>query len=175
MDEPVCLRVLEHADLSKTHEWINTPEINELMGCLPVNKNQQERWFNETIDNRTKIIFAICEKETSEHIGNVGLSNIDYINRNAMISIFIAESKNRSKGAGFHSMLQVMKFAFHRLNMNKVYLKTSDYLVDAISFYKGMGFNEEGILRRHEYKKGRFVDKHLFSMLRDEYEERYGE
>jgi RimJ/RimL family protein N-acetyltransferase len=171
----VYIRPLERTDLQRTHKWINEPEIGELMGCLPMNAHQQEKWFENTIDNRSKFIFAICTQSDGEHVGNVGLSNIDYINRNAMLSIFIADPKHRSKGYGFQSILLALTFAYYRLSLNKVYLKTSDYLVEAIKFYRKIGFVEEGVLRRHEYKQGRFIDKHLFSMLRDEFDAQYKE
>lgn len=173
MERKVYLRVLEFKDLQKTHLWMNEPELSELMGCMPFNAHQQEKWFDTTIDNRTKFIFAICKTVDDEHIGNIGLNPVDFINSNAMLSIFIADKKERSQGMGFEAIKLALKFSFHRLNMHKVFLKTSDHLAAAITFYKRVGFVEEGLLREHEFKGGKFINKMLLSILRSEFDERY--
>lgn len=173
VERKVYLRVLEFSDLQKTHQWMNEPELNELMGCMPFNARQQEKWFDATIDNKTKFIFAICRTLDDEHIGNIGLNPVDYVNSNAMLSIFIADNKKRSQGMGFEAIIQALEFSFHRLNLHKVFLKTSDHLAAAIAFYKKVGFVEEGLLREHEFKGGKFINKRLLSILRSEFDERY--
>lgn len=167
--QQVYLRIIEESDIERTHKWINDPEINEIMGYLPMTLKQQEQWFKTTVGNSAKYVFAICLKETDEHIGNVGLGNIDYINRNAMFSIFIADNKFRGRGIGREATTLVLDFAFRRLNLHKVFLKTSDYLSDAVQLYKKIGFVEEGRFREHEFKSGRYVDKIIFAMLVSEY------
>jgi RimJ/RimL family protein N-acetyltransferase len=166
----VYLRIIEESDIERTHKWINDPEINEIMGYLPVTLKQQEQWFKTTVGNSAKYVFAICLNETDEHIGNVGLGNIDYINRNAMFSIFIAENKFRGRGIGKEATKLALDFAFYRLNMHKVYLKVSDYLVDAVNLYKSAGFQEEGRFREHEFKSGKYIDKLFLSIFCSEYQ-----
>ena len=171
----VFLRILEADDVARTHRWINDPELNEIMGYLPISLRQQQSWFETTINNPQKFIFAICLQQTGEHIGNVALGRIDYLDANAMFSIFIADQAEHGKGYGSEATYLALKFGFDRLNLHKIHLKTSDYLLSAIRFYEGFGFSREGILREHEFKQGRFVDKILFSMLRSEFVEKYGE
>ena len=170
----VYLRILEETDILRTQQWINDPELNELMGYLPITRRQQEQWYETTVGSTRKFVFAVCTQEDDEHIGNVSLGNIDYINSNGMLAVFLAAPEKRSRGFGTEAVLLLLEFAFRRLNLHSVYLKTSDYLTDAIRFYSKIGFVQEGVLRQHEYKQGRFVDKLLFSMLRSEFEGKYG-
>ena len=103
------------------------------------------------------------------------LDTVPFFSAFRMFSIFIADHAEHGKGYGSEATYLALKFGFDRLNLHKIHLKTSDYLSSAIRFYERLGFSREGVLREHEFKKGRFVDKILFSMLRSEFVEKYGE
>lgn len=165
----VYLRLIEDADLERTYRWINDPEISEIMGYLPLSMAKQRRWLENAQDSEAKYIFAICLDEGDIHIGNVGLGNIDFVNRNAALSIFIYAPEHRAQGYGSEATRLAVEFAFNRLNLHKVHLKASDFSTEALQMYRNLGFVEEGRLRQHEFKRGRYVDKVLFGLLRDEF------
>lgn len=167
----VYIRILEEEDIRRTHRWINTEEIINIMGFhYPKCYTNQIDWFNNSVkNNNSKFIFVICLKETDEHIGNVALGNIDYINRNAMLSIFIYEEKHRGKSYGQQAVYLILKFAFKNLNLHKVYLRTTSTYSYAINFYKQLGFKEEGYFKEHEYKDGIYVDKIYLGILKADF------
>ena len=169
--ERIYLRILEKTDIPTTQKWINDPEMSAIMGYLPTKSLlNQEKWYDSLVNDDTRYIFAICLIENNEHIGNVALGRIDYISRNAMYSIFIYEKKYRQNGYGSEATRQMLSFAFNRLNLHKVYLRTSPVFVDAIKMYERLGFVREGILREHHYDDGKYSDKIIYSMLKHEYE-----
>ena len=163
------LRVLEASDIQRTQAWINQPEIGEIMGYLPRSLQHQEEWFSTVTRDSTKFIFAICRIDTKEHIGNVALGRIDYINRNAMLSIFIARESERGNGAGSEALTGILDFAFFRLNLHRVYLQTSLAYPGAVAFYEKHGFSKEGVLRQQTFHFGTFHDKHIYGILREEF------
>jgi diamine N-acetyltransferase len=168
--DKIHLRILEEGDIEKTSSWINDPDISDIMGYLPTkNIINQKNWFNSISFDNTRFIFAICLNEGNEHIGNVGLGNIDYINRHCMFNIFIASEKNRQKGIGKESTILALGFAFKRLNMNKVYLRTSERFIEANRMYQRIGFVKEGIMRQHYFTNGKYEDKIMYSILASEY------
>ena len=167
----IYLRILEETDLEKTIAWINDPEISEIMGYLPVkSKTAQLNWYKSIDGDPSRYIFAICLNQTNEHIGNVGLGNIDYINSHCMFNIFIAQKENRSNGIGTEATKLALSFAFNQLNLNKVYLRTSERFISANKMYIKMGFVRDGVLREHYFTNGKYEDKILYSILRKEYE-----
>lgn len=169
--EKVYLRILERSDISTTQKWITDPEISAIMGYLPTKSlAQQEQWYDAILNDNTRYIFAICLIESSQHIGNVALGNIDYVSRNAMLSIFIYEKKQRRAGYGSEATRLILDFAFNRLNLHRVYLQTSSGFHGAIRMYESLGFVKEGILREHYYINGQYSDKIIYSILRQEYE-----
>jgi diamine N-acetyltransferase len=170
--EQIYLRILEEEDIEKTTRWINSPEISDIMGYLPVKSlAQQKKWFAHLSDDNSRFVFAICRISDSEHIGNVGIGNIDYINRHCMFNIFIVDKNERSKGIGTEVTRLALDFAFNRLNMNKVYLQTSERFIEANNMYKKLGFKMDGKLRAHYFTSGGYEDKIIYSILRKEYEE----
>lgn len=170
MNEPAYLRPLEKEDLARVKDWINSPDIAKIMGYLPVLSNHEQLlWFEGIKKLRTAYVFAICESESGRHIGNIGLGNVDYVNRHGMLNIFIAEAVNRGRGYGRIAVRGLLSFAFNRLNLNKVYLQTSPAFHEAIRLYEGLGFTKEGAMRQHYLCDGVYSDKLIYSLLRSEY------
>ena len=131
----VFLRILESTDIETTQKWLNRDEIGEVMGYMPHSLVHQENWFAAATKDQSKYIFAICKFSDKSHIGNIALGNIDWIDRNAMLSIFIAEPENRRVGYGSAAVELILKFAFNRLNLHKVCVRTSSNYPGTLDFY----------------------------------------
>jgi RimJ/RimL family protein N-acetyltransferase len=171
ISKDIYIRILEETDIAQTTLWMNDPEISAIMGYLPVQTlSEQLNWFKDLCKDKSRYVFAICKKEGGNQVGNVGLGNIDYINRHCMFNIFIVDKDNRSVGLGTQATLLALDFAFKNLNMNKVYLRTSAKFLEANRLYKKLGFIQEGIMRQHYYTNGIYEDKILYSILKSEYE-----
>ncbi len=161
MEHPVYLRALEKTDIDRCHEWHNDKNTyNTLVGTFNfVSKAAEENWLNsKTSFSPDMMNLAICLKSTDQHIGNIYLSNIDWISRNANIAIFIGEEKERSKGYGKSAIIQLLDYAFNDLNLIKVYLKALEDNNRAIHTYERCGFIIEGRLKNHIFKNGEFKD-----------------
>lgn len=168
----IYIRILEENDIAQTTMWMNDAEISDIMGYLPVQTlSDQLSWFKELSKDKSRYVFAICDKQDDMQIGNVGLGNIDYINKHCMFNIFIVHKDNRSRGLGSQAANLALDFAFKRLNMNKVYLRTSERFIEANVMYKKLGFVQEGVMRQHYYTNGAYEDKIIYSILKTEYEQ----
>jgi len=167
----IYLRAFAKSDIPLSHTWLNDPELGSIMGYLPFPIEAQEAWFETTVNSREKFVFAICDQATDQHVGNVAIGAIDAVSRNGMLSIFIAEPSIRGRGVGEDATRLILDFAFDRLNLHRVHLKASAFSEAAIAMYKKVGFQKEGVLREHEFKDGKYVDKVLFGLLRQEHQE----
>lgn len=163
------LRRLERTDLERSLKWINTPEIMIMMGSRgPRTAFHQEKWFESVATSQTNIVLALCQKEDHRHIGNLSLFNIDYIDRNAGMTIFIADSELRGKKYGPEATWLLLEYAFDYLNLNKVYAKTDN--PGAARMYEKLGFIKEGVLRQQSFQDGEYVDKIAYGILRSEFD-----
>ena len=164
----VRLRPLELEDIQYSSTWLAREDIGEIMGYFPMSLHNQVEWFKQATMDRSKFLFAICDHE-DRYIGNVALGNINYIDRNADLSVFIADLNRRRGGMGSEAVKILLNFAFNRLNLHKIKVRTSAEYVGAVEFWTKIGFVEEGVLRSEKFQYGKFTNKHLFGMLREEF------
>jgi len=165
--EHVFLRRLERGDLDRTWEWLHRPDISSKIGVqVPFTREQQEQWFDRLQQDSAKIVFAVCRNSDTAHIGNVSLDMIDLRHRNARLSIFIADSSERGKGAGSEALSLLEQFAFTTLDLHKIWCKTDAGHPEVLRFYERLGFQQEGVMREHELKDGVYVDKLLLAKIR---------
>lgn len=160
------LRRLESGDLNRTWEWLHRPEIHTKIGVqVPFSKEQQIQWFEKLKQDQNKIVFAVCRVCDNCHIGNVSIDTIDHRHHNARFSIFIAEKNNRGKGYGTESIKLLEQFAFKKLDLHKIWCKTDAGYPEVLHFYQRLGFSQEGLLKEHEWKQDKYVDKILLAKI----------
>ncbi|WP_418302662.1 GNAT family N-acetyltransferase [Lysinibacillus fusiformis] len=66
---------------------------------------------------------------------------------------------------------KIIHFAFTSMEINKIEAKVEPENKASIRLLGKLNFCQEGVLRQHEFEKGKYVDLVLFSILRSEYNE----
>lgn len=165
------LRAIERADLPTFVRWLNDPEITQhLTLYLPLSLAEEERWFEQQLEDKSKHIFAI-ETEDSAHIGNVGLHDLNWKNRNAVLGIVIGEKEYWGRGYGTDAIVTMLRFAFEELNLHRVSLIVYNHNHRAIRCYEKCGFRHEGKDRQARFSGGKYHDDIRMSILRSEFGE----
>lgn len=164
----IVLRRLEESDLGRCEQWINMPEIYTIMGVFgPRTAAEQLAWYKSIAQSRTNLVFAICLAKDGTHIGNLSLFDVNYMHRNAGVTVFIADEAHRSGGLGVEAVSLACEYAFDYLNMHKLHAKTDNPVAGKL--YLRLGFQQEGLLRQQSYYNGRYVDKVLYGALREDF------
>ena len=166
------LRGLEKDDLrGNMFRWANDSEVTYYIytGLMPNSIELMEEEYNRLIRSDKDVIFAICDKKTDTHIGNVGLYTINWIARSVEYRIIIGEKKFWGKGYGTESARLVIDYGFNKLNLNKIWLGVNAENKAAVKSYKNAGFAHEGVLREEIYRNGKYYDAIRMSILRKEY------
>lgn len=165
--EKVNIRAVERDDLPRYVRWLNDPEVRENLAMFyPMSLAEEEKWFEDKIlkrDENNKT-FAI-ETKDGVHIGGTGLDSINWKDRNAEFGIFIGEKDYWNKGYGTDATKTIVKFAFEEMNLARVYLRVYDDNPRAIRVYEKAGFEREGVLRKHIFRKGRYSDVIIMGIL----------
>jgi RimJ/RimL family protein N-acetyltransferase len=161
----VFLRKLEFDDLDRTWQWLHHPDVYRKIGVqVPFSKTEQQQWFRQMEMAKDKLVFAVCLRETTEHIGNVSLDTIDWRHRNARLSVFLGGNETRGKGYGSDAIRTLVAYAFEFLNLHKVWCKTDADDQRLLRLYERIGFRSEGLLLEHEYRGGMYIDKRVFAI-----------
>lgn len=169
LGKDIKLRALNNKDKEKILYWANDPDIKVLIGGIfPVSEIEHQRWFESKVLEPINKIFGIEYNENSEIIGIIGLKDTDLVNRSSELYIYIGNKEYWGKGYGTQAVSRLVEFCFEELNLNRISLCVFDYNERAIASYKKAGFKVEGVLRQSLYKKGKYHDKVLMSVLRDD-------
>ena len=168
--EKVRLRAVEREDIPVFVRWFNDPEVLQYLSLyMPMSQAEEERWFERQLDARDQKVLAI---ETAEgiHIGNIGLHEIDWKNRQAELGIAIGEKAYWGLGYGSDAIKTLLRFAFDEMNLHRVYLRVFDFNARAIRCYEKCGFELEGRLRQCLYQNGEYHDHLVMAVLQDEHQ-----
>jgi len=171
-DVSVYLRSLEVTDIEKCHKWHNDHDLNRYFGSAFrfVSHFSEEEWIRKKVAySLTEINLAICLTSTQEHIGNAYIRDINWVNRNAEIHIFIGEKNLRGRGYGTAALHLIIKHCFYDINLERLYLHVFKENIAAIKCYLKTGFVVEGTLKRHYFKDYEFKDVMILGLLREEY------
>lgn len=170
--DKVLLRALEKDDMKNVLKWVNNGKVTYFMvtGQKPSTIYDLEKEYDGLAGDGKNIMFAMIDKETGKHIGNIGLYNIRPVSLAAELRIIIGERNMWGKGVGTEACSLIVKYAFDRLNLHKVFLGVNKDNTGGLKCYENVGFVQEGILRDEIYRNSRFYDAVRMSILREEYE-----
>ena len=177
--ERVRLRAVEREDVKKFFEWVNDPEVTfGLSLYLPMSMTDEEKWF-ERISNREPnekpLAIEMRDGEGWRLIGNCTFFDIDTVVHSGELGIMIGDKSAWNKGLGTEAMSLLLRHGFDTLNLNRIMLKVYADNPRAIRAYEKSGFKQEGTLREAMYKRGGFIDVHVMSVLRREWDTRTAE
>jgi RimJ/RimL family protein N-acetyltransferase len=168
----VTLRAPELQDLPQLHQWSNEPEIWNMLGGwhFPFSSRSTEDWIRSRKDgNLTDQVFCIEVPEEGV-IGTANIINIDWKNGNAFHGMMIGNKGLRGKGYALDTLFSIMRYAFMELGLNRLDGDMIAYNERSIKFYleKG-GWKQEGIRRNWFFRDGKYHDKVVVGVTRDDY------
>ena len=174
--ETYYLRPLRKTDVATVSGWFESLDDLSLFDRtmrVPVNHDAVEKSLLDATGIEGaggKCWFAIEARQDSLS-GIAGLENINTINGDAVLAMFI-EDTTRNKGIGVRSSALILDMAFDQLRLNRV---TSFYRVDNEASRKlttATGFQEEGRLRKAWFSGGEYIDMICVGLLQSEWAER---
>lgn len=168
----VMLRPVEERDLPLIVRWRNDPENRRFFfSPFLINPGAQKAWYAELLADRSRIVFMI---ETLEGmtVGTIGLYNVDWRNQQAEIGQILLDAEHRGFGYAEHAGHLLIRYAFEELNVHRVYSEVYGWNRAVIEWEKFYGFQQEGVLRQALFSGGKFHDKVILGLLRDEWKAR---
>jgi RimJ/RimL family protein N-acetyltransferase len=154
--------------------WINDEEVRRGTGTEgPVSDVEHERWYRSAMDDRSQRIFVMGmgAGADAKPVGLIGLRGINWRARSAEYWIYLGEDSAKGKGIAYEASRLLLSFAFRRLGLNRIFLHVDATNERAIGLYKKLGFAQEGICRSATFVDGKYLDRILFAILADEYNE----
>lgn len=170
--ERVYLQWLDEDDVTEDYvAWLNDPEVTRYLhtGRLPATKTSVREYVARFQRSTTDLIFAITDRQTEQHIGNVTLNRIDWINRTADTGLLIGRKEFWGRGYAAEAWSLVIDYAFRRLGLRKIVAGAVADHAPSIAALKKLGFVVEGTFRQEMFVDGEYRDVLRLGLLREEF------
>lgn len=151
--------------------WMNDGAVAVPFGeySKVISSRNELKWIYEPPGHMQR--YAIVLLEGDRLIGSISIHNIDHLNRNAFIGIFIGDEEQRGKGLGGEAIGLILGYGFKTLNLHSIGLSVHEDNPGAIACYKKAGFREMGRLPEWVFKDGKYVDKLYMCITEQEFRE----
>jgi len=168
--ERLILRRFKEEDAVDLLEWGSDPETVRLLYWSGVSTLEEARASIYNFHLTRTGSYAIELKETGKCIGNIDLR----INpEHSKVSFgYVLNRKFWGKGYMTETLKTIIKFAFEKLEANRV---AADHFGENLASGRVMekaGMRKEGFTKQSLKAKGKFHDQILYGLLREEYLEK---
>lgn len=149
--EKIYLRNIEMKDISDKYlGWLNDPEVNQYLETRFISQSIAviQEFVAAQINSKDSYLFAVIDKVTGEHVGNVKLGAINKFHLTAEVSLMIGEKKCWGKGFGTEAYRLLVSLAFGTLGLFKCTLGVYKSNAGSLKIAQNAGFQMEGIRKK---------------------------
>jgi UDP-4-amino-4,6-dideoxy-N-acetyl-beta-L-altrosamine N-acetyltransferase len=156
----------EEKHLEKVLNWRNRDEIRKYMyNNKIITPEEHANWYNNTINNNSNIIKLYCIDNIPA--GLINFSNIERENNKCNWGFYIAESF--AKGTGNVLGYLALDYIFNGEGLRKLCAEVIVSNDRSLNFHKKLGFQEEGLLKKHIYRNDVYTDIVLLAIFNEEW------
>lgn len=169
----VALREFRWEDLPEMRKWICDARATRYLGARYVRPQSWEQTENQLRGLLMGDVggehLAIADAGTLSYLGQVSLQGVDRFTLQGELAVIVSPA-HWGKGIATEAIGLMLKYAFHSLNLNRVWLKVFAEHTAAVNLYRKCGFVQEGVLRQDAYLEGRYRDTIIMSVLREDFD-----
>jgi len=169
----LILRRWKRSDAGDYYEFAKNPNVGPAAGWRPHANAFESRMVivNSLMYN---YCWAMTDKETGKVIGSIGLDTdkFRYVVKSKELGYSLSE-EHWGKGLATEAAEAVIKYAFEKLWLDALMIKTSEDNIRSQRVIEKCGFCYEGTLRKiYRNYDGTVMPMRVYSMLREEYWQR---
>jgi RimJ/RimL family protein N-acetyltransferase len=157
----VALRAREPADAAALVAWHSDPETMRWWDRVyppPSPDAFAARIASEPPPSYGAVNLVVVTLDTGAVIGSGGLFKASPEHRHAYLGVMVGDPAYRGRGYGTDATRTLCRFGFDAMGLVRVALTVFPENVAARRTYERLGFVEEGVQRRAEWKRGAWHD-----------------
>lgn len=154
-------------------QYLNDKEQSKFMFNVPFPYELEDahkffKYLNYINNHGNSYELGIFNNKDNSFIGVISLADISLENQNAEIGYWIAKKYWR-KGYATEAAMLVVEYAFEEFNLNRIYANLQKENIASLTLLTRLGFQVEGLQRKHVKNKGVLVDRYICGLLREEF------
>ena len=172
----VLLRCIEESDCNENYKkWMNDPDISVYL---------EARWHKQDIPDLLDFVrsvrkspfdyqFAIIEKKSGLHVGNIKLGGIHHIYKRGDIGYFIGEKNCWGKGYAKEAVSLVTEFGFMTLKLHRIEAGCRENNIGSQKVLEQNGYKKEAVFRDRSFvwNDTEYVNDFFYGQLITDYRE----
>ena len=148
---------LEH--LSQEYvEWLNDIEVYKYLETGGNYTLDMLKEYLIDVEKKDIYFWGIHLKENSLHIGNIKIDPVNSRHGIAEYGIMMGRKSEWRKGYAKEASLSILNYCFNELRIRKITLGVVKDNTSALNLYKRIGFEIEGIYKKHGFYLDKFCD-----------------
>ena len=167
----IYLRPFDIDDLEGNYlQWVNDGEILQHLAsnAFPKTKEDLSNYVNNILSDNSYVYFAVIEKSTETHIGNVKIGPINWIDRRTGYGRMMSK-ESWGKGYGSEVLKLIIQYVFDTLNLNRIIdYAVSDNIASIKSNVKA-GMDIEGTIEEYVFKNGEYKSVTILGLTKEKY------
>ena len=173
--DKISLRALERDDLPQLQKWRNREEFRRYFReYRELSMENQSDWFDRlVIQDHQTLMFGIVDNESGKLAGATGLCYIDWVNRNADLSLYIGWKNlyidTEPEGYAWACLNLLCTYAFNTVNLHKLWTEIYSFDKPKHILYENYGLKRDAILRDNCFCDGQYHDSYIYSLLAHEW------
>lgn len=157
------LRPMTEADLGQVLEWRNSEHIRRAMYTDHVIAWDEHReWFKRVSTTKTSQHYVF--EFAGRPLGVVNVTQLDRTNNKCVWGFYIGVA-DAPRGSGSAMGWLALEHIVEKLGFHKVVGEALADNEESIKYHRRLGFEEEGRLKEHVLKNGRYIDVVTFGLL----------
>lgn len=162
-------------EIEKFTDWMNDFQTTDFIGRSGqvVTFIGEKEWLENSTKNVQDRSFSIIELNHNKLIGTISLENFSWIERSAVLGIFIGDKDFRNNGYGTEAIKLLLEYGFKYLNLHSIRLDLLSINERAHKCYLKCGFKDTGCSREAIYVNGKYYDRLHMDILENEFEGDY--
>jgi len=167
--EKVTLRPARENDAEDFVRWFADMEVTRFLSRRMAITLQQEQEFLKKIGESKDDVWWVLEAD-GKAIGATGIHRIDWIDAHGTTGIKIGEKDHWRKGYATEAMQLRTRYAFRELNLHKLLTEVDTDNEASKKALERNGYKAVGIRREQTFREGKWKDRWLGEVLRDDWE-----
>ena len=157
----IYLRALNLKDIEGNYKyWLNDPEVVKFNshGRFPMTVEKLKSYVQAVSQAPDALVLAVMDSGTDQHIGNISLQSINWIDRNAEIAFLLGEKAFWGKGVMAEAGQLIIQHGFNTLDLHRIYCGTSSENTGMQKLAEKLNMSREGVRKEAIYKDGSYLD-----------------
>jgi RimJ/RimL family protein N-acetyltransferase len=167
--EKVTLRPARENDAEDFVRWFADMEVTRFLSRRMAITLQQEQEFLKKLGESKDDVWWVLEAD-GKAIGATGIHRIDWIDAHGTTGIMIGEKDHWRKGYATEAMQLRTRYAFRELNLHKLLTEVDTDNEASKKALERNGYRAVGIRREQTFREGKWKDRWLGEVLRDDWE-----